>query len=148
MSGRLSGAQQIVLVGQLRGSEERSNILRYVLGSGEVCSDTAGVVYGLDLWYFLWDRFELDSKHYYLRASMLDYYLPAVWVASLLLFVQFFFNRLVIVTGWHGFSGFDLVPVCAFLVSGQIISLYYLQILVACIFIGRFTPFRKKRILG
>ncbi len=149
MSGRLSGAQQIVLVGQLRGNEECSNILRYVLGFGEVCSNTAGVVYGLDLSGTSYGiGLSLIPSIIISGSSLLDYYLPAVWVASLLLLAQFFYDRLVVVAGWHGFSGLYLFLSVLFLFLGQIMFLYYLNVFVACIFIVRFILLRKRWILG
>lgn len=131
MTGRLSGAQQIVLVEQFHGNVECSNIIRFLLGIGSVCNDTAGLIYGLDL----------SGTSYGLGISMipsiivsgdswLHYFLPSFFISLLILLTQYLYVKLKTISGWSGIDLLYLFLSVLFIFLGQLNFYYLLQLII------------------
>lgn len=142
LTGRLSGAQQIVLTYQLRGFEGCSFIVDFFKGQS-VCKDTIGDVYG----------FDLSGSSYGLGLSiipsilisgkgLLDYLLPAVVIFIFISLTELLY-RTAISNLRHPSIGFLYFFLSiTFLFTGPLLYYYYLQFAAFFSFIV-FKFFRK-----
>lgn len=137
LTGRISGAQQIVLVHQYKSYSECKNIVNFLLGSGDVCSDTASIIYGLDLSGTLYGLgLSLIPSIIVSADSALDFFVPVFYISSLLWMSQCFFLRLKIKLGWHGIADLYIFLSVLFIFLGQLYFFYILQLTIIFSFIG------------
>lgn len=135
LTGRLSGAQQIVLSYQFGGFEGCSYIFDFFLGK-PVCNDAVRDVYGLDL----------SGTSYGLGLSIIpsilisgkglvDYFLPAVVISVFILFTELLY-RTATSNLRHPSVGFLYFFLSiTFLFTGPLLYYYYLQFAVFFSFI-------------
>ena len=137
LTGRISGAQQIVLVHQYNSYSECKNIVYFLLGSGDVCSDTASIIYGLDLSGTSYGLgLSLIPSIIVSGESLSDYFAPIFFVSLLLWLSQCFFLRLKIKLGWQGVADFYIFLSILFIFLGQLYFFYILQFTIIVFYIG------------
>ncbi|CAN1531397.1 hypothetical protein MCEKH45_01430 [Methylophilaceae bacterium] len=136
LTGRLSGAQQIVLAYQFRGFEGCGFILDFFMGQ-PVCKDTIGDVYGLDL----------SGTSYGLGLSvipsilisgkeLIDYFLPAIIIFFFISLTELLFRTAISTLKNSAISYFYFFLSITFLFSGPLIFFYYLQFTAILSFIA------------
>lgn len=136
-SGRFSGAQQMVLVSQLRGNNECSDLFGFLLGVSDICTDTAGVVFGLDLSGTAYGvGLALIPSIIISGDGIIDYMLPAVYVVCMLWMNQFFYHKLSKKFNWHGVAIFYLLLSVLFVYLGQLRLYYILQFALSILLIS------------
>lgn len=131
LTGRLSGAQQMVLVHQFRGHEDCIDIFNFLFGMGAVCTDTAGIIYGLDLSgteYGL--GLSLIPNIVVSSDSTLDYIFPSILVCGLILTTQYLYLKMSSEVNRTGIAGLYLFLSILFLFLGQMSFFYYLQFVI------------------
>lgn len=127
ITGRLSGAQQMVLVNQFRGINDCRNIYGFLLGES-VCTDTAGSVYGLDLTGTAYGLgLSLIPSIVISSYSLLGYIFPAFWICVLICLSQIFYKKIRFGLGWIGTADLYLILSILFIFLGQLLFFYYLQ---------------------
>lgn len=137
LSGRFSGAQQMVLASQLRGHDECGFIFRFLLGMGDICTDTAGIVYGLDLSGTAYGLgLALIPSIVISGDSIMYYVFPAVYICCLIWASQFAYRKISAKPGWEGIGTFYLFMSVLFIYLGQLSFYYVLQfasfVLIMC----------------
>jgi hypothetical protein len=137
ITGRLSSAQQIVLAHQFRGYDSCSHLYSFLFGFGDICTDTAGVVYGLDLSGTSYGTgLSLIPSIIISSDSYIDYILPSILICGLIWISQFFYQKLNFGLGWHGIASLYLFLSILFIFLGQMLFFYYLQYLVVFAIFG------------
>lgn len=145
-SGRVSGSQQMVLASQLHGNAECGNIFGFIFGMSDVCGDTAGYVYGLDLSGTAYGvGLSLIPSIVISGDGVIDYVLPAILVVMLLSLSQFTYRRLVAQFNWQGIGILYLFLSVLFIYLGQMRFYYVLQFIsIICLL---FWPFLSRYLL-
>lgn len=127
-SGRVSGAQQMVLVSQLHGNNECGHLIGFIFGAADICADTAGFVFGLDLSGTEYGvGLGLIPSIIISGDGLIDYVLPAIYVACLLWLSQFMYRKLVAKFNWQGIGILYLFLSVLFVYLGQLRFYYVLQ---------------------
>jgi hypothetical protein len=145
LTGRFSGAQQIVLVHQFRGHEDCNNIINFLLGLGSICTDTAAVIYDLDL----------SGTSYGLGLSLIpsiilsgisfyDYIIPVFFISLLIYLTQLTYQKLIRHFNAGGVAGLYLFLSILFIFLGQMLFFYYLQFSITLFLVVKFF-YRKFR---
>lgn len=131
LTGRLSGAQQIVLVNQFRGHEECDNIAFFLLGLSSVCVDVVGTVYGLDLSGTTYGiGLGMVPSIVISGTSTLDYIIPSIFVSLLLYLTQSVYKKVKTTQKGKGVEELYLILSILFIFLGQILFFYYLQAVI------------------
>jgi len=154
MTGRMSGAQQIVLAYQLRGIEGCGFIFNFFLGES-ICNDTVGEVYGLDL----------SGTSFGLGMSVIpsiiisglyltDYILPIIAISIFISLTEFLYRKANSNLRFISIGYLYLFLSITFLFTGPLIYYYYIQLSIFLIFIASiclkkfvlsFMPLKKNR---
>jgi hypothetical protein len=136
LTGRLSGAQQIVLANQLRGIDECRNVYEFLFGIDRICGDTALVVFGIHLsGTGFGTGLSLIPSIVISDSSFIGYIVPIFWISYLLTFTQFIYNRIEKIFGGIQIESFYLFLSVLFIFLGQMLFFYILQLFIIIIFI-------------
>lgn len=140
LSGRVSGgAQQMVLVSQMRGHEECGFISTFLLGRGDVCSDTAGILYGLDLSGTSFGLgLALIPSIVISGNSLIDYIIPSMFICFLIWVTQFVFLKIMARPGRVVIGSLYLFMSVGFIFLGQMSFYYWLNFFSAFYFLSRY----------
>jgi hypothetical protein len=144
VSGRLSGAQQVVLAYQLKGVGNCNHIVSFFLGDS-ICTNTALEVFNLDL----------SGTGYGVGLSVIpsimisspsrwDYILPSLLIGIFLVLTNIIHKHISRVGGFPLLAYLYLIFSCIFLFAGPLRFFYYLHA-AAFVVLGILAYWRKKR---
>jgi hypothetical protein len=144
VTGRLSGAQQVVLAYQLKGGGDCSHIVTFLLG-GSVCANTAANVFGLDLSGTAYGiGLSVIPSIMISSASRWDYILPSVLISIFLLLTSAVYKFIGRVSRFSLLSFLYVIFSCIFLFAGPLLFFYRLN-MVALVVLGGLAYWQKKR---
>jgi hypothetical protein len=136
LTGRLSGAQQVVLSYQLRGFEGCGYIFDFFMGR-PVCKDTLGDVYGLDLFGTSFGLgLSIIPSILISGNGFIDYFVPAVVISLFILLTEILYRKVISILRHPSVGFLFLFVSITFLFTGPLIYYYYIQLATFFCFIA------------
>lgn len=145
LTGRLSGAQHVVLAYQLKGIVECNHIITFLLG-GPICANTAANVFNLDL----------SGTAYGIGLSVIpsimissdsrwDYILPTLLISIFVLITSTIYKYINRISSFPLVAFLYLIFSCIFLFAGPLLFFYYLHAVIFVAFGVRALWWKRRR---